>query len=186
MPDRIRIATPDDARGIATAHVLAWQSAYRGLVAQEHLDALSIDRRETGWKQILTDAATRRQRVLVWDADGIEGFICVGPSRDQDVDPSSVGELQAIYLIPSAWRQGIGHALHDAGMDLLRLRDCTEATLWVLEGNERAIAFYEDQGWRADGTTKHEVWDGTPLDEVRFRLSLSSAPASAHSGSAPN
>lgn len=170
----IRNADLDDAHGIATAHVLAWQTAYRGLVAQEHLDALSIERREVLWTQILTDASTRGQRVWVWDDDGIEGFVCVGPSRDPDVDPSFVGELQAIYLVPSVWRKGIGCALHNAGMEWLQSRGTTEATLWVVQGNARATAFYERQGWRADGTSKHEVWDDTPMEELRLRLNLRS------------
>lgn len=170
----IRRAAVADAREIATAHVRAWQDAYRGLVAQEYLDALSIERRERLWTEVLTDAPARDQCIWVWEHhDGIEGFICVGPSRDPDVDSTVVGELQAIYLLPSAWRQGIGQTLHDAGMDWLRSKGNAQATLWALQGNERAIAFYGRQGWVPDGTRKQEVWDGTPMEELRFRLTLS-------------
>jgi GNAT superfamily N-acetyltransferase len=130
----LREAAPADARAIAAVHVLAWQSAYRGLVPDAHLDALSIDRRAELWDQILAAAPGRGQRIWV-SGEEINGFVCVGPSRDTDVDPAIVGELQALYLLPSAWGQGIGHLLHQTGMDWLRAQGKCEATLWVLEGN---------------------------------------------------
>ena len=36
----LRSATPDDALAVATVHVRAWQEGYRGLVADDYLDAL--------------------------------------------------------------------------------------------------------------------------------------------------
>ena len=36
-------ATPEDALEVAGVHVRAWQSAYRGLLPDEHLDGLRVD-----------------------------------------------------------------------------------------------------------------------------------------------
>ncbi len=48
----------------------------------------------------------------------------------------------------------------------------TEAVLWVLDGNDRAAAFYEREGWKPDGATRQE----NPYDIVsnvsRFRRRL--------------
>jgi hypothetical protein len=52
----IRSATPGDARAIATIHVEAWRAAYRGIVPDEYLDSLSIDGRESTWRQNLLAA----------------------------------------------------------------------------------------------------------------------------------
>lgn len=166
----IRPATEDDARGIASVHVLAWQAAYRGLVPDEHLDALSIEDRRELWDRVLAGAADRRQRIWVTEEDGITGFVCVGPSRDADADPSRIGELQAIYVHPDAWGRGDGRLLHDTGVAWLRTAGYDEATLWMVDGNVRAAAFYARQGWRPDGAAKHEVWEGVPMDEIRYRL----------------
>jgi hypothetical protein len=45
---------------------------------------------------------------------------------------------------------GVGHALCEAALGP------DPAYVWVLDGNERAIRFYERQGFRFDGTTKPE------------------------------
>lgn len=49
-----------------------------------------------------------------------------------------------------SWRGiiGVGHALCEAALG------SAPAYLWVLDGNERAIRFYERQGFRFDGATK--------------------------------
>src|SRR3972149_5139810 len=42
----IRTAVAEDAPGLATVHVRSWQLAYRGLMADEFLDGLSVEERE--------------------------------------------------------------------------------------------------------------------------------------------
>jgi hypothetical protein len=49
----IRRAVADDARGIAQVHVKSWQAAYRGLLPQSYLDALSVEQREAFWVQVI-------------------------------------------------------------------------------------------------------------------------------------
>ncbi|KRF23226.1 MULTISPECIES: hypothetical protein [unclassified Phycicoccus] len=52
-----------------------------------------------------------------------------------------------------------------------------EATLWVLDGNQRARRFYEHHGWRSDGAAKVDWCGDVRLDEVRYRHSLAAEPA---------
>jgi hypothetical protein len=48
----------------------------------------------------------------------------------------------------------------------------TEASLWVLVGNERAQRFYRIDGWRRENMQRTiEMW-GTSIDDVRFRRTL--------------
>ena len=49
----IRPAGLADAFRIATIHVEAWQVAYRGILADEFLAALSVEERHVGWQRIL-------------------------------------------------------------------------------------------------------------------------------------
>src|SRR5690242_5112387 len=82
----IRGATVDDAAGIGRVHVLSWQSAYRGLMPQEHLDGLRAEQRAAGWRRYLERGERRREALLVAEDDGdVAGFAGVGPSRDEDV-----------------------------------------------------------------------------------------------------
>jgi GNAT superfamily N-acetyltransferase len=42
---------------------------------------------------------------------------------------------------------GIGSALHDAALDVLRSRSYEKAGLWVIAANSRARTMYEARGW---------------------------------------
>lgn len=54
-PVELRVATVEDANAVATVHVRSWQSAYRGLIPDAYLDALSVERRTAVWRRILTE-----------------------------------------------------------------------------------------------------------------------------------
>jgi ribosomal protein S18 acetylase RimI-like enzyme len=161
----IPTATTADATAIATVHVEGWLAAYDGLVPASMFAGLSVADRAARWAQALeTDRG-----VLVADVDdSIVGFASVGSSRDDDAVDGD-GELYAIYLDPAQWSTGIGHALHEAAMETLAAVGYTRASLWVLEGNARAIRFYERHGWSADGAIKDDVRDDAVLREARMR-----------------
>lgn len=140
----IRRATPVDAEALAHLHLDVWDDAYTGLMPQGILD----DRREKvaerieRWRDILTTSGN--PTYLAVGPDGLVGFASAGPGRDNDVDTEL--ELTALYVRATHWGDGVGYAL---------LREAIgdrAAYLWVLAGNDRAIAFYERQGFRLDGT----------------------------------
>jgi GNAT superfamily N-acetyltransferase len=97
--------------------------------------------------------------------------VAVGRSRDDDA-AEDVGELRAIYVYPDHWGERIGATLHDAGLASLAAEANTTATLWVLDTNQRARAFYERHGWSLDGDRKPvEIGDVT-VTEVRYTIQL--------------
>jgi len=51
-------------------------------------------------------------------------------------------------------------------------RGFTSAILWVLTANDGARRFYEAGGWQPDGATNMLDFDGTPIEEIRYRLDL--------------
>ena len=57
-----------------------------------------------------------------------------------------------------------------AAVDHLRTRGLDPLVLWVIVGNERGSTFYEHLGWRRDGARQPIDFDGTPVDEIRYRL----------------
>ncbi len=157
-----RWATIDDARGVATVHVEAWQTAYRGLIDLAVLDRQSVDARTTMWRTWIerslagepTDAyGPVPHRLLVAESDDRTlGWATFGGGRDEG--STDLGELAGLYTHPSAWSQGVGHALLTRAEDELRAGGWSRAYLWVLAGNNRAIRFYESHGWHADGAEK--------------------------------
>ncbi len=167
----VRPARPDDAAGIATAHVRSWQSAYRGIVPVAVLDSLSIDRRASWWRGELTEMAPPTACWVVERSGRVVGFASIGAARGDSASPG-VAELFAIYLEPEAWSQGLGRALMDQAVAGLRGGGFREAILWVLADNARGRRFYELAGWRPDGATMDWETSGATLPEVRYRIEL--------------
>ncbi|MEV4344764.1 GNAT family N-acetyltransferase [Actinoplanes sp. NPDC049596] len=159
----------DDAEALAEVHVRTWQTAYRGLVPQDHLDRMDPSTRRDGWRRRIQDNPTGTL-VLEDDDHGVAGFISVSPSRDADTDPRLIGEVQAIYVSPGHWDRGAGRLLMRAGLRRLHEAGFEQVILWALETNQRARRFYERGGWRLDGATKTDDSRGFPLVEVRYRF----------------
>ena len=162
----IRVATVEDAEQIAAVHVQSWQGAYRGLLPDDFLANLSLERRIAQWQNILADPANVTP--VCEDAGRVVGFVSYGRCRDEDLDQTKTGEIYAIYLLPDRWGQGFGAALMQEGLARLQEQDFVAVSLWVLAGNERAIHFYEQFGFKPDGTTKVESRPGLELHEVRY------------------
>jgi GNAT superfamily N-acetyltransferase len=96
----------------------------------------------------------------------------VRPSGDDDVDPSTVGVLDALYSHPSVWGRGVGRALLEQAVDFLRSAGFSEATLWTAEENHRPRQIYERGGWRLDGARRARNYLGSDFVELRYRRTL--------------
>jgi L-amino acid N-acyltransferase YncA len=97
-----------------------WKGAYRGLLPDEHLDAMDVARWTVGWQRVLAGERQRAATVVAVGGDGgVVGFVDVIPSRDDDAAPDT-GEVTSIYVLPSAWGTGAGRALMAAAVDRLR------------------------------------------------------------------
>jgi ribosomal protein S18 acetylase RimI-like enzyme len=166
-----RAAELSDAAAIANVHIASWQSAYRGLISDSLLDGMSLVRRALAWQEILS---ARRSTTLVADVDGsVVGFADFGPARDEDLNPRSDAELNALYVEPAYWSRGFGFCLWSRMRSLLRLTDFSTLVLWVLESNQRGRHFYERQGCLLDVNAK-KVWrpQTESLVEVRYSIPL--------------
>jgi ribosomal protein S18 acetylase RimI-like enzyme len=149
-----RDATPADAPAIAEVQVAAWRVAYRGLLPDAVLAALSVPEGTRRWDEILSAAAPRTGTVLVVAGEAVLGFAATGPAD------GTVGRLYAIYLDPALVGTGLGHRLHTAAVGRLRAAGFTAAELWVLHDNARALRFYRREGWVDTGRTQVEIGPG--------------------------
>ncbi len=170
----VRLAVPGDAAAMAEVHVASWRATYRGLMPDRLIDGMEVAGRTAAWQRNLARIASGEipdMRAWVVERDhAIVGFASLATSRDDDAVPE-VGELQTLYLHPRAWGLGLGRALHAAAIDDAAAR-WRELTLWVLDGNLRAIRFYEAAGWRPDGPPAGKEWMGERLPHLRYRLAL--------------
>jgi GNAT superfamily N-acetyltransferase len=163
----IRLATPDDAAGIARVHVATWRHAYAGLVDAAYLDGLSVAAGTSRWAGLLADGDAATYVALEPDGD-VVGFATAGPARDADAE--GAGEVYAVYVHPAAQRGGLGGALLDAACGWLADRGHRPVLLWVLTGNAAARAFYAARGGAPDGTDRTIDVGGAIVAEVRYRF----------------
>lgn len=167
----IRSAEVADAAAIASVHIASWQAAYRGLVSDSVLDGMSLVRRAQAWHETLSSG---QSTTLVADVDGyVVGFADFGPARDEDLDPRSEAELNALYVRPVHWSRGLGFRLWSRMHSLLRPTAFSRLVVWVLEGNQRGRYFYERQGCILDVNAR-KVWrpHTEALTEVRYSIPL--------------
>ncbi len=179
----IRRMTLADCDRVSEIRVGGWRSAYRGLVPQSYLDALSVEQ----------DAERRRARLaqhgggvvnLVAEQEGeIVGWACHGPYRDGEVRTGDA-ELYAIYVDPARCGGGIGRALLAQAVRQCAAAGHVRMFLWVLKENARARRFYERAGFRADGAEEPFEVDGIAVPEVRYARCLPGPPVTVAPGSA--
>jgi len=164
MEPVIRRATVADAEAAARCHVLCWREAYAGLADPERLLARTSDlvRRTERWAGQI-EAGLERWIAVNPAADApiderVVGFASPGAARDEDA-PTPL-ELSAIYARQAWWGTGLAGRLLDVAIGK------EPASLWVFEGNERALAFYAKHGFAPDGGRLYDEAFG--LFEIRL------------------
>jgi GNAT superfamily N-acetyltransferase len=170
----LREARVGDEPAVADIHVRAWQEAYRGLIPDEFLDDLDpADRAERyAFDGDDPDAPTTLVAVQEGEDSGevILGFATF--CRSRDLDAPDHGEVVALYVDPDRYESGVGRQLMAAARRRLWEAGFVDALLWVLDGNDRAVRFYEGEGWTADGATRVEEPYGIVSNVSRFRRPL--------------
>ena len=135
-----RMETDEEIKGKAFVHWSAWHEAYPGLISQEYLNALTLEKCETM-------AFTWRDNLMIaLDDNQVIGFVGYG---DRGEEAPDVGEIFALYILSDYYGTGVGRKLMQAGLE--QLRNYREVCLWVLKENKRAIRFYEKCGFVSAG-----------------------------------
>lgn len=161
----LRGARESDAEALARVHIASWQATYRGQIPDSHLDGLDLAAREEWFRRHITGDGS----ILVADSGGEPiGFCFLGPSRSEE----DWGEIYAIYVAPSGFGAGHGHALITGAEHELLERGFEHALLWVLQANGRARQFYERHGWEKAPGIKIEEIGGVQVSEVRYQKRL--------------
>ncbi|MGO3362836.1 MAG: GNAT family N-acetyltransferase [Corynebacterium sp.] len=153
----VRSAVGSDAPGISQVHVTAWKETYGPMLPEGALDDMDEDERAGRWAEIIRDG---KDVLVAEDGSGIVAWASRGEGRDEAA-PVHL-ELEGIYSLARVHGTGVGQALCDAAIG------DAAAYLWVLEGNDRAEAFYRRNGFRRDGEEKEHSLAGHVGTTVRM------------------
>jgi ribosomal protein S18 acetylase RimI-like enzyme len=155
-----------DVPGVARAHVAAWQKAFRGILSDKLLDSLSVERSEAVWRELLQREG--RTHLVAEQGDVILGYVAFGPAQAPDASALPVGEIIGLYVHPDHWRMGAGRRLLQQAIEALRGRGVPRVFVWTMAENALAKAFYQKNGFIADGRERTSQRQGESFREVRF------------------
>ncbi|MBP7066007.1 MAG: GNAT family N-acetyltransferase [Ferrovibrio sp.] len=168
----IRPARPADTEALANLHVAVWQSAYRGILPDAYLDALTSSQRLPFWQEILHQPEPGRLTLVLQAEDGsLGGFLSAGPPRDLPPGGAALyrSELYAINILPGLHGRGHGRRLLLHAANWMAEQHLTPFYLWLLADNTKARDFYEMLG--ASLAAKRSVsLAGTRLTELAYHF----------------
>lgn len=159
MTTQLRPARPTDLVPVRDVFLTCWRTAYRDVLPQATLDAMTESDAGALWRAALADPGSE---TLVAD----DGGRVVGVVRWTPQDAT----VQSLYVDPGHQGHGTGAALLDAAIRSFAGQGLHRARLWVFEANVAARAFYEHRGWVPDGATRVEEQFGVP--ELRLERAL--------------
>jgi GNAT superfamily N-acetyltransferase len=167
MEARICLAGEEVAPALAALHLRTALFAYASIFPPDaprpNLDRLALD-----WEQRLRGLhAPNVCCFLAVVGDHIAAVVMAGA----DPDHLEIGHITRFYVDPPHWGRGIGSLLYEAAISHLRQVGYGQASLWVLEGNVRARAWYERLGWTYTGERKVAA-ETIGVDDVRYTRSL--------------
>lgn len=160
----LRPATVADAALIASIHAASWQATYRGLLPDAFLDGEVTRERSTYWRDRMNAPGAERRLVRIAErGNEAIGFLCV----ERQIDSPWGVLLDNLHALPAHQGIGAGKLLMRAAQDWAREHGESQLYLYVLEGNDPAIRFYERQGWEFSGA-EPDFMGGIAITALRY------------------
>ena len=147
---KIRYATLADAKRIAEINTEGWQTAYRGIIPDEILDAMDVQSRIEAIRSSLIQAPNQ-DLVCEDESQRILGFVSFGKMRWEQFCEQCDCELYAIYVESNARGKGVGKALFQATLAEFKSQGKRSMLVNVLEGNASSVKFYQHLGGQVIG-----------------------------------
>ena len=144
----IRNMNKEDIPAVVDIQINGWRVAYKGIIAEEHLNAMDRDRRIKRIEQFYSKygfIVAEHMGTVVGFANYINSNEFTPETTDADC------ELSAIYVTPDLKQRGIGTKLFEHVKEKLAHKNKRQMVLWCLKDNSPSIKFYEKMGGRIVG-----------------------------------
>nr|WP_244107502.1 GNAT family N-acetyltransferase [Burkholderia cenocepacia] len=159
----LRAATPHDANHIARLHTLSWQTAYSHILPASYLSDEVPTEHAVRWRKYFDRNENEWGLVLIAESNGEPvGFV----SAERPVDPALGVLLDCLHVHPSHHGGGTGKRMIEAVRAWARSIGVDKVHLQVLEGNVRAIGFYEHNGWQLAGVETSRIGQTEVTDRI--------------------
>jgi GNAT superfamily N-acetyltransferase len=137
----IRTAVGDDLDAVIEIGHRTWPGTFEPIAGPEYVE-MGLAK---WWTADATIPAIRTGRTLVAEVEGdVVGMAVYGPHEDDFV-------LWKLYVLPDHHGRGLGHRLLQAALERARELGHARLSVSVVDGNDRAMRFYERHGFREVG-----------------------------------
>lgn len=163
-PTVIRRVTPADAAQLKSIRLRAVRhdpDAFESTVASQEAQP------DEAWHAWAGASSSGNDQVLFFAQRGLDVVGLVGAFRS-DAEPRRM-MLITMWVEPSARRGGVATALVRAVVRWAAAADADEVSLWVVDGNEGAVATYRQCGFEFSGDSK--PFAGRP-GQIEHRMTL--------------
>ncbi|AXF20575.1 N-acetyltransferase [Burkholderia pyrrocinia] len=159
----LRAATTHDANLIARLHTLSWQTAYSQILPAAYLSDEVPTEHAVRWRKYLDRNEKEWGLVLIAESDSEPvGFV----SAERPVDPARGVLLDCLHVHPSHHGSGTGKRMIEAVRAWARTLGVDKVHLQVLDGNVRAIGFYEHNGWQLAAIETNRIGQTEVTDRI--------------------
>ncbi len=154
--DIIRKVTIDDIPEMARINVECWKHNYKGIVAQDVLDDMSVEkhikRRTENFEEMQKDKV-----FYIKETDGkLVGFISWGLNDDPEAPYDN--EITGLYVDTNQQGKKIGKELFEKILEDELFKHCNSFYLRTLKDNLQSNHFYQKMWGKKFGTKKHKTW----------------------------
>jgi len=156
-----RSGQPRDADAIADLFHQSFVETFAHLYREEDLSDFLSTKTAEGFRRELEDSAVD---FIVAEHDGkLAGYVKLGPPGLPVETPPDTIELAQLYVLKDWLGAGVGPALMDRALGLVRQKKARHVQLSVYVDNHRARRFYERYGFHPVG--RYDFMVGNHADE---------------------
>ena len=168
MKEVIRKARIEDSYSIAKIKVESWRVAYKGIVCDEYLSNLSIEKEDEKLKKF-----EYVPPFYVYEENNIiKGFVWCGQVIEYDnIVDTDVFEIFAIYVNMEDKCRGIGTKLINFAKNEAKNENCSNVYLWCFKDNIYGRKFYEKNFGKLKGEKIVKIGE-QELDEVGYEFNI--------------
>ena len=162
--DNIKKPSIEDSKEIAALIKETWNMAYKGLIDDDYLKNLDVQKITERWEKRIED----NKDILIYEENNnILGVVEYGESETN----KEHGEVLVLYVKPEQERKGIGTKLFNTAKQELLKNRYKSLDVWCLNKNTIGENFYAKNGGKKTKSRIYTV-NGLDLNENLFEFEL--------------
>lgn len=156
-------AAASDADAVAELHTASWRAAYATLFPDHYLHGPLLAERREVWQARLAEPLPGSALFLAVAEGELLGFVYLQPRPDGRI------LLDNLHVRPGGTGRGLGTRLLRRALDWSAgAHPGRDVYLEVLQGNTRAVAFYERHGGRRTASRVYQFEQGFELPGYEY------------------